>query len=138
MRVIIEKSKDFTKDFAYYVARVINRTFPLYINMNQIRYLNEVFYTRLKGRKKINPFNIIFAGFNNLQVIEYEHTFVIQIDYNQKVPNYNGTRLIDICKLINYGNTEFKACPIFTEVFTSVQKNINGIYSAYKRGLLLF
>jgi hypothetical protein len=79
----------------------------------------------------IKAINILSIATDNIKHIELDGSIVIYI--NDKVL-IKGTdkRLIDICRLINYGNLLVQGYPIFTKTFNHFSNNIDFYISLYK------
>ena len=47
--------------------------------------------------------------------------------------NDDSIRLIDLCRLLNYGTLEFPGCHIFTDTFEYVVYHLDKLYEEYKK-----
>jgi len=47
--------------------------------------------------------------------------------------NNKSIRLIDLCKLLNYGTLEIPGCHIFTDTFDYVVSHLENLYSEYTK-----
>ena len=55
----------------------------------------------------------------------------IDLDNNALVPGFDRLKLLTICKLINYGSSEVKGYPIFTNTFNYFRDNITDYVRMY-------
>lgn len=88
-----------------------------------------ILYNDLKQRPIFTD-DILIGSAYNLIVVKRGVDYVIKIDDNVKIPHTN-TKFIDIVKLINYGNTELKPYPIYTEMMDYFANNINSYALVY-------
>lgn len=100
--------------------------------------------------KKLSRFDSIFAAYNlNLRSTDYSkdifeqslHALVatfsdlaitISIDPKIHARSFDRLRLLDACKLINYGNLEIPGYPIFSKVFEYFADNLPTYIDIYK------
>ena len=60
---------------------------------------------------------------------------IIEINPMIKVPYFDNIPLVDVCKLINYGNSELNPYPIFSQAFLETKKNLRNLYKIYNSPL---
>ena len=80
-------------------------------------------FLELSDNTVISSRKVIVLGMTNLIHKRYETTTHIFINPNINYPGTN-LRLVDLCKIINYGTLSIDAYPIFTETFDYIQRNI--------------
>lgn len=102
----------------------IKKIFIYQLNKNLYKLIPLQNYLELKYSKKINIKNILIQGINTAYFEEQMDEVVFKLNKNINLTEIPA-KLIDICKLINYGNLEVKGFPIFTIVFTHISDNID-------------
>ena len=124
--VIYKQDRFFAEDFIIYLCQLIqqlllssNIDFELFNQYFSKNYTNEIIAQ-----------NILINAGQNLQVLDYAEIIIIQINENIL---FRGTqrRLIDLCKLLNYGALDIQGTNIFSDTFDYVANNINQIYLNY-------
>lgn len=115
-----------------YVNIAINNSklklFDLYINNNlKINYIDNL-------NRIIKPKSIILMAFKNLITIKNGNKIKIIVDPNINIPNSHA-KLIDIIKLINYGNTQLNPYPIISNTFDYFTNNLTSYYIKYLKGI---
>lgn len=73
---------------------------------------------------------ILVAGIQSLEYHKFPDRYVVQLNPNEICPKTNA-KLVSICSLINYGNTEMIPYPIFTEVFNFVKRMLPYLLEEY-------
>lgn len=63
-------------------------------------------------------------------ISNYDSYIIIQINPDVNLPE-SYTRLIDACRLLNYGTIDIQGTYIFSDTFDYVAKNMNQIYLMY-------
>lgn len=76
---------------------------------------------------------IVNISINNIVTYRYNDSSIITIDNNTVLPN-TDFKLVDICKLINYGNLDISGTMIYTNAFKYVNDNINNLYKRFSYG----
>ena len=95
-----------------------------YINNNiRINNLNTSGYP-------LNPYNILVKSADYLVVKKLNNQYIIALDETAYIPN-TQIHIIDIIKLINYGNIELVAYPIYNELMEWFADNITVLYNRY-------
>lgn len=118
------------------IAKISNqKDFPLQIRLRQFNdYLNSDMFPRKKdiyGLKHLNVIDILVQGALNLRYLKNDGNYLICIDKNQLIP---GTfiKIVDICKLVDYGNLGLKGLKIFDSIMREVEENIEDYIRDYK------
>ena len=78
-----------------------------------------------------NLLNTLFRV-NYIRCRKVRYDYIIDINPNIFVSG-SFAKLDDICRLINYGNSELPAYPIFTNMFNYVKENFYVLYKYYGR-----
>ena len=92
--------------------------------------MNEVSRYKSILKKHISITEVCQIAFQNIIVLRFGNNITIKINEKVLLPNTN-VKLIELCKLINNGNLDLKAYPIFTEIFNDVKDNLEKYYSEY-------
>lgn len=125
MTLIID-NKNITKSFIPYLKKRILGYIVSILNFNKLIKYDEYFNsTDFKSDSKItiSTKKIILISMSNLIHERYETTTHISINPNINYPGTNF-KIIDLCKVINFGTLSIDAYPIFTETFSHFSKNI--------------
>lgn len=140
MRLFINNPSDEPLDkFIYeYVIPEINLVFSYKLNharcLNWTKYFQtiDLGWITYKNNKKVIPsaYEVLIAGIKNLRVLDCANHYIIEINPNEIAPKTRA-KLIDICNLINYGNLEMPAYPIFEDTFNEVLINLPNLYEKY-------
>lgn len=89
-------------------------------------HLNDLYQTR----RKISTRFILDYAFKHLIIRTTKDNYFIEFNPNVKIPNFN-IRLIDILKIVEFGDLEFKGTSIITDCFEEVRNNISAVYQLY-------
>lgn len=112
----------------------IQEVFPSMINDGKLISVNDFINNTLKlspqGRW-INVKDVLVSAIYNLVYTEMPNgSYVISIDSNQIVPDTRA-KIIEVARLVNYGNMSVPSYPIFDEVFKFFADNLNDLYIEY-------
>lgn len=121
-----EDLDDFVEHLVFYIGNIGN----LYINDKKLIKCQQYFDSK---KIDLDIVKIILIALNNLNINRTTRFVTIKIDEKKVIPN-TSLRIIDICKMINYGNFELQAYPLFTNIFNFVKRYIDGIYVMYLEG----
>ena len=114
-------------NFAEYLIREIQTW--LYINLDQTKLISAQCFINLID-EKVNLKDVFYFSLNCLVIKKYDNRLEIVFNESIKVPQTN-LKLINILKLINYGNTIVTPYPIYTNMFNYFEKNIETCYNRY-------
>lgn len=126
------------KSFCYWLIKEIPTIALSLLNNKKLIKLNEfinkynVIHWRFKERY-LSVKDIILGSFNNLIVVQNNNNFIIKLNSNAYIPNTSNS-YISIAKLINYGNINIPAYPIYDQVFNYVSKNLGIYYTMFNEG----
>lgn len=127
MELVIYKQKTFlATDFIDYLCQLIQSL--LLSSDIDFRLFNQYFINNFQT--EINANAILIQAGQNLQVLDYTEIIIIQINEN-RLFNNSQIKLIDLCKLLNYGTLDIQGTNIFSDTFDYIAKNINQIYLNY-------
>lgn len=134
-----------SREFILYICNIIRAYILTNIDYEQVKGIETIINLDtsklLFGTKFVSIKSLIISATQNLRIQKVNNSYyVIDINPNVVVPN-TKLKLLDVCKLINYGNLLCKGYPIFTCAFNNIKNNYNAIYNSYligKRDVRLF
>lgn len=115
--------------FIKWLIDLIKFKLLIYLNHEKLTQFNNDFNQKLELNKEIDIKKVVLVSINTLRYRKINNVYIIEIG-NDKI-NYNGLNLNTICKLLNYGNTELKSFPIYSNVFNDIKSNIVEYYKQY-------
>lgn len=101
----------------------------LYINIDISKLVQAQSFIELVD-KNINLEDVFYFSLNCLTVKKYDSKLEIVFNESIKIPQTN-IKLIDVIRLINFGNIIVAPYPIYTNMFNYFNKNINVYYDRY-------
>jgi len=126
----VEYSQDFLNFVRAEIPDIMVRTCQIPKLALLETFLNANYSKPLSG-KPYNAYELCIIAMYNLITKQESENYIIKINPNAIYP---GTylKLVDLCKLINFGNLGIKGYPIFTEIFRKVENNIVNLYEKYE------
>jgi hypothetical protein len=126
MTLIVE-NKNITQSFIPYLKKRMLGYLTIILNIKKLNVFDEYFESDMFGNEtniKIDSKRVVLMGMTNLSHKRYETYTQIFINPNIVYP---GTqfRVVDLCKVINYGTLSIEGYPIFTETFDYFSQNID-------------
>ena len=126
MEIVIYKSKTFiADDFLDYILNLIK----LYLLDSNIDFTAFTNYFQ-KNYSDITVQDILLQATKYLEIINYQDIVIIQINPNIQFKDLSF-KLIDLCKMLNYGTIDIQGTNIFSDTFDYISNNINQIYFNY-------
>lgn len=131
--VIVEKQDMLTDNFYSWLIEEIQTEFISKINPKKLEAWNKYLTQNFRSvyKKRVSAKDILLAGIYNLQVTKSSAKLTIEINDNVFVPYLDRVKVKTVCKLINFGNAEMQAYPIFSTVFQNVTDNFNSYIDKY-------
>lgn len=127
MKIILKREYEYS--FVNAIKRKIIRDIKLSINHAKLvqidKYFSEVLLLDYSARDIIN------FSLKHIIIVIYEDKYELKIDNN--IYYKDNVKLIDLVKLINFGNLELRPYPIYTKEFNKITDNIDNLYLMYKR-----
>ena len=124
---LIVDNKDINLHFIKYLKRRMLGHISLILNTQKLVPFDEYFssdeFMLMSGGVRVSSRKVIILGMTNLIHKRYETTTHIFINPNIYFTGTN-IKLVDLCKIINFGNMSVDGYPIFTETFDYFSKNI--------------
>lgn len=132
MNIVLNYNTD--KDFIFWIIKYVQSEIRIqskskaFLSLDNA--LNSVAEFQSIYKKKYSSREIVLTATYNLVYNLYDNKCVIEINPNVY---YAGThvRLIDLCKLINFGTLNVRGSHIFTDVFDAINKHQKHFYDVY-------
>ena len=125
---LIVDNKDINLHFIKFIKRKMLEHISLILNFKKLTPFDEYFkseeFNKLSNNVRVSSKKVIVLGMTNLIHKRYETNTHIFINPNILFPG-TDIKLVDLCKIINYGNMSIEGYPIFTDTFEHFSKNIN-------------
>lgn len=125
---LIVDNKNTNLHFILYLKKRMLRHVAIILNPKRLvpydEYFNTDEFKRISDGAEISSRRIIMLGMTNLIHKKYESNTHIFINPNIVYPG-TSLKVVDLCKVINFGTMSVDAYPIFSETFEHFYKNIN-------------
>lgn len=131
--LLIVDNKDITESFIPYLKRRMLRHICFRLDDSKLIKFDEYFKSN-KDTKDVTSKHIIMLAMSNLQHKRYEDNTHIFINPNITYPETN-IRIVDLCKIINFGTLSIEGYPIFTMTFDHFSRNIKKYVEKCAMGL---
>ena len=125
MDLVIDKSNQINGGFIQFIIDVIRSK----LMINILKYQNyDILFDQFD--QDITSKEVISQAASN--IISYNYFGRIVIMINNTV-NYNKStiKLIDLCRILNYGTLDKNGCHIFSKTFDYISNNLNELYDEY-------
>lgn len=137
MTLMIEHEYD-RNDFIRFLKRRMLGYISMHINLDKVRAFDEYFesdgFKKTYGDVNVCSATIFKLSILNLKVVHYPTYATITVDDTIMYPNTH-IRLIDLCKLMNYGNLSVEAYPIISDTFRHFSTHIKDYVNKYRLGV---
>ena len=126
MQIIIDKTQD-NELFSNWLLKVVRHEIISNLNPRKLsvyeEYIKEsnIFNMSQKTLNNFKIINVIYIFIRTLRKDTFKHTYIYSFNEHIK---YDNVTYYEICKLVNYGNSEIKGYPFITNVLSNIQKNI--------------
>ena len=135
---LVVKNKYINKGFITFIKKKLFGYLTTILDIKKLHKYDEYFksedFLKISNNIIISSKKVIVLSMNNLIHKRYETTTHIFINPNINYPGTN-MKLVDLCKVINYGTMSIDAYPIYTETFDYINKNIGKYIDRYMTGL---
>ena len=125
MTLIVE-NKYINLYFIKYLKKRMLRHLATLLNIKKLERYDEYFNSKEfnhDDNTHISSRKVLLLGMTNLSHKRYENSTHIFIDPNINYPETNF-KVVDLCKVINFGTMSIDGYPIITETFEHFSKNI--------------
>lgn len=125
-------------DFLSFLKRRMLGYISMHINLDKVKAFDEYFesdaFKRSYGDTEVCSATIFKMSVTNLKIVHYPTYATISIDDKLMYPDTN-IRLIDLCKLMNYGNLSVDAYPIISDTFRHFSTHMKYYVNKYRLGI---
>ena len=126
MQIIIDRTQD-NELFSNWLLKVVRHEIISNLNPRKLsvyeEYIKEsnIFNMSQKTLNNFKIINVIYTFIRTLRKDTFKHTYIYSFNKHIK---YDNVTYYEICKLVNYGNSEIKGYPFITNILSNIQKNI--------------
>lgn len=135
---LVVDNKHINKGFIPFIKKKLFAYMSTITDTKKLHKYDELFHSKeflkMSNNTIISSRQVIVMGMTNLIHKRYETNTQIFINPNINYPGTN-LRIVDLCKIINYGNMSIDGYPILTMTFDYVQSNIGKYIDRYTTGL---
>ena len=135
---LIVDNKDIVPSFISYLKTRLLRHICLILDLSKLKPFDEYFHSleflEISNDVLISSKRLILLAMSNLQHKRYESTTHIFINPNVTYPG-TELKLVDLCKVINYGTMSVEGYPIYTETFIHFSRIIRKYVEKCSMGL---
>ena len=137
MNIIIKNTNKYDLNFFNWLIEKIKSYLLMFDDFSRYKQIEEYINSNILRSKKyryLTMHDIFFIAAASYECINYGSTAIIQINPQIKIYNTN-IKVIDICKILNYGSISVKGIDIFSQIANHIKLNLNNYYREYCRGL---
>lgn len=137
MNIIIKNTNKYDLNFFNWLIEKIKSYLLMFDDFSRYKQIEEYINSNILRSKKyryLSMHDIFFIAAASYECINYGSTAIIQINPQIKIYNTN-IKVIDICKILNYGSISVKGTDVFSQIANHVKLNLNNYYREYCRGL---
>lgn len=135
MELVIVKNKYYSYSFVKWLTNVIRMEVMSNLRLDLLpRYEQEIYSL---FNVNVNYVDVIKQALNNLQILDSNNKYIVQINSNIKYKNTNLC-LNTLVNLLNYGTLQIKGSYLFSNVFNNVSNNMDSYYDRYNPFLRRF
>lgn len=134
MQLSIERTET-NVEFSNWLVTVIKQELIANINPRKLvvfeEYIKEsnIFKLSQKTLNNLNLTNILYIFIRTLRKDIFKHNYLYTFNSHIK---YDTVTYYEICKFINYGNSQIKGYPVITNVLSNIQNNLKDYEHMYK------
>ena len=135
MELVIVKNKYYSYSFVKWLTNVVRMEVMSNLNLDLLpRYEQEIYSL---FNVNVNYVDVIKQALNNLQILDSNNKYIVQINSNIKYKNTNLC-LNTLVNLLDYGTLQIKGSYLFSNVFNNVSNNMDSYYDRYNPFLRRF
>lgn len=125
-----------------FIEFIIKRIFPSrllsILDERKLSAWDEYLFEEKKGNFNLGNLkstkDVIKCGISNLTYTTYGGDYIIRIS-DVAVISGTMTKILPVCKLIEYGNTEIAGYPIFSKVIDKIKSELELYHNMYEMGM---
>lgn len=129
MKILIPCKFEYDDSFIKWLIVIIRDQIILNFRSDKLDLISE--YIKDTTDYDINLYDVFIKILENITYFKTNYYYHITIDQSIKIKN-TPFKLIDIAKLINYGNCDIEGIFIFSKVFYDIHKRIDAYFSKYR------
>lgn len=139
MELYINKKDVADRGFVeFLINKIIPSRLESIIDDRKLVAWDEYFFEEHKGEFNLgnlkNTRDIIRYGVQNFTYTTYGGDYIVEIN-NLSVIKGTSTKILPICKLINYGNTEVTGYGIFSKTIEKIKQELELYHNMYEVGM---
>lgn len=137
MNIIIKNTNKYDLNFFNWLIEKIKSYLLMFDDFSKYKQIEEYINSNILRSKKyryLSIHDIFFIAATSYECVNYGSTVIIQINPQVKIYNTN-IKVIDICKILNYGSISVKGTNVFSQIANHIKLNLNNYYREYCRGL---
>lgn len=135
MELVIVKNKYYSYSFVKWLTNVVRMEVMSNLRLDLLpRYEQEIYSL---FNVNVNYVDVIKQALNNLQILDSNNKYIVQINSNIKYKNTNLC-LNTLVNLLDYGTLQIKGSHLFSNVFNNVSNNVDSYYDRYNPFLRRF
>lgn len=135
MELVIVKNKYYSYSFVKWLTNVVRMEVMSNLSLDLLpRYEQEIYSL---FNVNVNYVDVIKQALNNLQILDSNNKYIVQINSNIKYKNTNLC-LNTLVNLLDYGTLQIKGSYLFSNVFNNVSNNMHSYYDRYNPFLRRF
>ena len=118
MNIIIKNTNKYDLNFFNWLIEKIKSYLLMFDDFSKYKQIEEYINSNILRSKKyryLSMHDIFFIAAASYECINYGSTAIIQINPQIKIYNTN-IKVIDICKILNYGSISVKGIDIFSQI----------------------
>ena len=133
MQLYIDRTEK-NEEFSNWLLNIIKQEIITNLNPRKLsvyeEYIKEsnVFNLDEKTLNNLNLLNVIYKFVRTLRKDTFKNSYLYSFNTHIK---YGNITYYEICKLVNYGNSEIKGYPFITDVFSNIRTNIKEYKDIY-------
>lgn len=134
--VIKNPPVEYTQEFYNFLIDRIRLMGITSIERRKLVAIDDFINTKYKSilKKRLSSYEALCSFFDNLTITKHWDKVIIGVDPNKIIPNTNA-KLINVVKLITYGNLNLRGYDLILKIFKQVEENIEAYFELYQRGL---
>lgn len=130
----LEIDRKYGLEFVLFIIKQLQKYIIANTNADKLAFVELYINEQYKSvfRKYFSAFEIVVCGAMSITYNIYEYKFIVELNPNEILYGTNA-KIIDLCKLINYGVMGILPYPIFTDSFEHFKENLIFYYEYYLR-----
>lgn len=133
--VVYDQKHNLPKSFARWFLKRLKQELIRNMDVAKVKlwddYLNSSYEEFKLYPVKLKADKIVQLGINNIVISVSPDHLTYRINSTVLVPGLDRIKVIDLCKIINYGTLSQEGYPLFTITFNQIQANFNQYIKEY-------